>query len=234
VVVRDAPRTTADSPFPALPSAPTLGVSVSPALSSPRTPPGPALDKPTLCPVCDTPSTRVCSTCDQYFCSAHIYSCAVCATECCGACLDSHLADGHWSDSDTAAELDAQHSPGRQPHRRSGHSSDVSSRLASAAELDAQHSPGRQLHRRCGHSSDVSTRLASAAELDAQHSTGRQPHRRCGHSSDVSSRLASTAEQTNTQRRAATNRLRHNLTSAFQQLLTQLFPRLTLIHGASL
>jgi hypothetical protein len=60
---------------------------------------------PCPCPVCDAPSTHSCLDCDQSFCGTHIYSCADCATEYCGNCLDAHRSDGHWSDSDTAAEL---------------------------------------------------------------------------------------------------------------------------------
>jgi hypothetical protein len=68
-------------------------------------PTDPTVDNHSLCPVCDTPSTSVCPCCDQNFCSTHIYICTDCNTTCCGDCLDTHRADGHWSDSDTAIEL---------------------------------------------------------------------------------------------------------------------------------
>ena len=88
------------------------------------------IDTYSLCPVCDTPSTRSCLFCDQNFCATHIYICADCTAQFCGDCLDAHRADGHWSDSDTAAELaHTQHSnsrsldglPGRRPDSSLGH-----------------------------------------------------------------------------------------------------------------
>ena len=61
--------------------------------------------QPQLCPVCAIASTSSCLSCDQYFCGNHVYSCVECGDQYCGACLDAHHADGHWGDSDTAAEL---------------------------------------------------------------------------------------------------------------------------------
>jgi hypothetical protein len=57
------------------------------------------------CPICDSASTKSCHHCDQDFCCAHLYSCPECYTHLCGACLEDHFADGHWSDSETSAEL---------------------------------------------------------------------------------------------------------------------------------
>jgi hypothetical protein len=58
-----------------------------------------------LCLVCGLASSKSCSVCDQRFCSNHLYFCSDCDNQFCGNCLDDHRADGHWSDSDTAAEL---------------------------------------------------------------------------------------------------------------------------------
>ena len=90
----------------------TSGVTAMSALSrSSCKPSPPALDRPSgdhrlqLCPTCDATSTASCPDCSQSFCCQHIYSCPECGDKLCGKCLDAHLADGHWSDSDTAAEL---------------------------------------------------------------------------------------------------------------------------------
>jgi hypothetical protein len=58
-----------------------------------------------LCLVCDAHSSTSCVVCDLDFCSTHLYACVECDNQYCGRCLDDHRADGHWSDSDTAAEL---------------------------------------------------------------------------------------------------------------------------------
>jgi hypothetical protein len=58
-----------------------------------------------LCQVCSVASNKSCSVCDLRFCSNHLYFCSDCDNQYCGNCLDDHRADGHWSDSDTAAEL---------------------------------------------------------------------------------------------------------------------------------
>ena len=58
-----------------------------------------------LCLVCDAHSSTSCVVCDLDFCSTHLYACAECDNQYCNRCLDDHRADGHWSDSDTAAEL---------------------------------------------------------------------------------------------------------------------------------
>jgi len=58
-----------------------------------------------LCPVCGIASAKSCFDCEQQFCINHIYACADCGTQYCGACLDAHHSDGHWADSDTASEL---------------------------------------------------------------------------------------------------------------------------------
>jgi hypothetical protein len=57
-----------------------------------------------LCPVCEVASSEPCSCCAQDFCSNHIYSCVECDDKYCSTCFDAHYADGHWGDSDTAAE----------------------------------------------------------------------------------------------------------------------------------
>jgi hypothetical protein len=69
-------------------------------------PPPDALALP-LCPVCGIASAKSCFDCEQQFCINHIYACADCGTQYCGACLDAHHSDGHWADSDTASELAA-------------------------------------------------------------------------------------------------------------------------------
>lgn len=61
--------------------------------------------QPQLCPVCAMASTRSCFSCDQHFCSNHVYSCSECGDQYCGECFDAHHANGHWGDSDTAVEL---------------------------------------------------------------------------------------------------------------------------------
>lgn len=60
---------------------------------------------PSLCLVCGTAPCKSCLVCDQDFCVNHLYLCTDCDNRYCGSCLDEHRADGHWSDSDTAAEL---------------------------------------------------------------------------------------------------------------------------------
>ncbi len=58
-----------------------------------------------LCLVCSTHSSASCPVCEQDFCSNHLYACLDCDSQYCGSCLDDHRADGHWTDSDTNAEL---------------------------------------------------------------------------------------------------------------------------------
>jgi hypothetical protein len=58
-----------------------------------------------LCLVCGSHTSASCRVCDQDFCSNHLYVCLDCSNCFCGGCLDDHRADGHWTDSDTAAEL---------------------------------------------------------------------------------------------------------------------------------
>ena len=65
--------------------------------------------QPQRCPVCAAASTSSCFCCDQHFCGNHIYPCVECGDQYCGECLDAHHADGHWGDSDTAAELAQAH-----------------------------------------------------------------------------------------------------------------------------
>jgi hypothetical protein len=61
------------------------------------------------CPICNAVSTRACLVCNENFCSANLYSCSDCGMHCCGDCLDAHIAEGHWGNSDTAAELARAH-----------------------------------------------------------------------------------------------------------------------------
>ena len=73
-----------------------------------RTPPQPdfpSSDGEPACFVCAIAASESCYCCDQRFCRRHIYQCAECQTAFCGDCLDLHAAEGHWSDSDTAAAL---------------------------------------------------------------------------------------------------------------------------------
>ena len=58
-----------------------------------------------LCHVCDIHCSSSCAVCEQHFCPKHLYVCLDCNNQYCSRCLDDHRADGHWSDSDTAAEL---------------------------------------------------------------------------------------------------------------------------------
>ncbi len=60
---------------------------------------------PQHCSVCGLPASESCPCCDESFCRSHVYSCSDCQTVFCGACLDTHFADGHWSDSDTARAM---------------------------------------------------------------------------------------------------------------------------------
>ena len=66
---------------------------------------------PPECLVCDIQSSGSCPACGQDFCSTHLYLCADCGNQYCSNCFDDHNSDGHWTDSDTAAELShTQHS----------------------------------------------------------------------------------------------------------------------------
>ncbi len=58
-----------------------------------------------VCPVCGSLARKVCHGCGEKFCHAHVYVCVECSTPLCGACMDDHSAEGHWSDSDTAREM---------------------------------------------------------------------------------------------------------------------------------
>ncbi len=82
-----------------------LTPSASSTNSSVASSPNSSSDDPPLCLVCDTPSCNACPVCEQDFCETHLYLCADCGNQYCGKCLDEHHADGHWTDSDTAAEL---------------------------------------------------------------------------------------------------------------------------------
>lgn len=76
--------------------------------SQPISAPGPCSD-PLPCPDCGLPSGPTCPSCDGAFCAAHLYCCGDCDSSFCAACLADHRFDGHWSDSDTAAELHQAH-----------------------------------------------------------------------------------------------------------------------------
>src|SRR5579864_871926 len=69
-----------------------------------------ALSDDQLCLICGAHSSASCLVCDEHFCSNHLYRCLDCNNQYCSRCLDDHRADGHWSDSDTAAELTRGHS----------------------------------------------------------------------------------------------------------------------------
>lgn len=58
-----------------------------------------------LCFVCCAHQSASCPVCEQEFCSNHLYVCRDCDSQFCGSCLDEHRSDGHWTDSDTNAEL---------------------------------------------------------------------------------------------------------------------------------
>jgi hypothetical protein len=62
------------------------------------------------CPVCGLLARKVCHGCGEKFCHAHVYDCLECDTPLCGACMDDHSAEGHWSDSDTAREMSSARS----------------------------------------------------------------------------------------------------------------------------
>ena len=57
------------------------------------------------CPVCEAAATKLCHLCGEPFCDAHLYPCSDCTLSLCGECMDSHDAEGHWGDSDTAREM---------------------------------------------------------------------------------------------------------------------------------
>lgn len=86
------------------------------------------------CLVCDIQSSGSCPVCGQDFCSTHLYLCAECGNQYCSNCFDDHNSDGHWTDSDTAAELShAQHSGSKHATARY---------RASATPLASDHSCG--------------------------------------------------------------------------------------------
>ena len=64
-----------------------------------------ALPDDRQCLTCGSHSFVSCPVCEQDFCSNHLYACSDCDNRYCGHCLDDHRADGHWTDSDSAAEL---------------------------------------------------------------------------------------------------------------------------------
>ena len=90
----------------------------SPRLCGSRRPPAPATDSHSLCLICGIPSTHTCLECDQHFCGTHLYTCGDCNAQCCGDCLDAHRSNGHWGDSDTAAEQAHTHHASRASHCR--------------------------------------------------------------------------------------------------------------------
>src|SRR4029077_81992 len=64
-----------------------------------------SISGPQHCSVCGLSANESCSCCDENFCRSHVYFCSDCQTAFCGGCLDTHHADGHWSDSDTARAM---------------------------------------------------------------------------------------------------------------------------------
>ncbi len=73
-----------------------------------------------VCPVCGLLARKVCHGCGEKFCHAHVYVCVDCSTPLCGACMDDHLAEGHWSDSDTVREISGDYSGSRCGSTRRG------------------------------------------------------------------------------------------------------------------
>lgn len=62
------------------------------------------------CFICGLPGHASCLCCEDKFCHSHIYQCHECQISFCGACLDLHSLEGHWSDSDTASAMaDSMH-----------------------------------------------------------------------------------------------------------------------------
>ncbi len=100
VLLACAPRPGVESPASSY-----RGPSINSPVRSSHSSIGSSPHDPRLCVVCDAASCRSCPVCDQHFCSNHLYICSDCDNQYCGNCLDEHRADGHWSDSDTAAEL---------------------------------------------------------------------------------------------------------------------------------
>jgi hypothetical protein len=70
---------------------------------------------PSACSDCGLPSGPTCPGCDAAFCAAHLYLCADCGSPFCATCLADHLAEAHWSDCDTTAELIRSHAPHFSP-----------------------------------------------------------------------------------------------------------------------
>ena len=58
-----------------------------------------------ICLICGSHRSMSCPVCEQDFCSIHLYTCLDCGSQYCSRCLDDHRVEGHWTDSDTAAEL---------------------------------------------------------------------------------------------------------------------------------
>ncbi len=100
---------------------------------------------PPECLVCDLQSSGSCPVCGQDFCSTHLYLCADCGNQYCSNCFDDHNSDGHWTDSDTAAELShTQHSVSKHAAARyrvsaaplaSDHSCDSGTSPATVSQL---------------------------------------------------------------------------------------------------
>lgn len=100
---RTGSTTSATEPAPSINDAASLGLLHGRRSAEPS---DATTDKhPQLCPVCGRESVNQCACCDQDFCSNHIYFCVECGAQYCSDCSDAHHADGHWGDSDTAAEL---------------------------------------------------------------------------------------------------------------------------------
>jgi hypothetical protein len=63
------------------------------------------ISSPAVCSDCGVVARATCPACDDSACLAHLYSCADCDASLCSSCLAAHRDQGHWTDSDTAAEL---------------------------------------------------------------------------------------------------------------------------------
>ena len=172
--------------------------------------PGPPLDATALplCPVCGITSGKSCFDCEQQFCVNHIYACADCGNQYCGACLDAHHADGHWADSDTAFELAASH--------RTGCSSSTSE--LAPAQGTVRSSSGHRTNSDTAASRGV-PRPSSVNSPDLRHSAFAASHR-VARSSSVDLRRSRLAASNH--RQASWSAIPVKLKSLLSQRLTRL------------